>query len=250
MGATWNYAMVIGASSGMGREIARQLGAEGCRVALVARREAELRQLAQQINAAAGEERALAYAHDVTCYEQVPGLFQQIARDLGGLDLVIYSSGVMYKTAEDEYDFEEDRHTIEVNLLGAIAWLNEAAQRFARAKAGTMVGISSVAGDRGRRGFPVYCASKAALNAYLEGLRNRVGRHGVAVVTIKPGVVDTPMTQGLDKRPLLISAQEAARQILAAARRRKHTAYVPGKWRFIMFILRNIPSFLFKKLNI
>ncbi|HXG24962.1 MAG TPA: SDR family NAD(P)-dependent oxidoreductase, partial [Chthonomonadales bacterium] len=176
MGATWNYAMVIGASSGMGREIARQLGMEGCRVALIARREVELRQLAQQINAATGEERALVYAHDVTCYEQVPGLFQQIARDLGGLDLVIYSSGVMYRTAEDEYNFEEDRRTIEVNVLGAIAWLNEAARRFARAKAGTIVGISSVAGDRGRRGFPVYCASKAALNAYLEGLRNRVGR--------------------------------------------------------------------------
>lgn len=242
--------MVIGASSGIGREIARQLGAEGCRVALVARREAELRQLAQQINATAGEERALVYAHDVTCYEQVPGLFQQIARDLGGLDLVIYSAGVMYRTAEDEYNFEEDRRTIEVNVLGAIAWLNEAAQRFARAKAGTVVGISSVAGERGRRGFPVYCASKAALNAYLEGLRNRVSRHGVTVVTVKPGMVDTPMTQGLEKRPLLISAQEAARQILAAARSRKHTAYVPGTWRFIMFILRNIPSFLFKKLNI
>jgi decaprenylphospho-beta-D-erythro-pentofuranosid-2-ulose 2-reductase len=250
MDVPWNYAVIIGASSGIGREIARQLGAAGCRVALVARREAELQQLAQQVNAAAGVERALFYTHDVTCYEQVPGLFQQIARDLGGLDLVIYSSGVMYKSTEDEYDFEKDRYTIEVNLLGAIAWLNQAAQRFARAKAGTIVGISSVAGERGRRGFPVYCASKAALNTYLEGLRNRVGRYGVAVVTVKPGMVDTPMTQGIPKRPLLISAPEAARQILEAARRRKHTAYVPGKWRFIMFILRNIPSFLFKKLNI
>ncbi len=254
MSYPWKHALVVGASSGMGAEIARQLAANGCRVALVARREAELAGLAGELNAGAspssGADLALPYVHDVTCGEEVPGLFQQICRDLGGLDLIVYAAGVMPRFAEDEFSFEKDRRTIEVNVIGAIAWLNQAAERFGRGGAGTIVGISSVAGDRGRRGFPAYSASKAALNTYLEGLRNRVGRFGVAVVTVKPGPVDTPMTKGLDKLPMLISAPEAGRQILRAAERRAHTAYIPGKWRLIMFILRAIPSSIFKKLNV
>jgi NAD(P)-dependent dehydrogenase (short-subunit alcohol dehydrogenase family) len=183
-------------------------------------------------------------------YECVPALFQQIAYDLGGLDLIVYAAGVLPRLADEEYAFATDRLTMEVNVLGAMAWLNEAAQRFTRAQTGTIVGISSVAGDRGRRAMPGYCTSKAALNTYLEALRNRVARYGVAVVTVKPGPVETPMTQGMEKLPMMIPVQEAAAQILKAAKRRKTVAYVPGKWRPIMFILRSIPSAIFKKLNI
>lgn len=250
--SAWQTAIIVGASSGMGAALARQLGAQGCRVALVARREETLRQIAGEINGETGETRALVYVHDVRRYDEAPALFQQICRDLGGLDLIIYASGVMSRPSEDEYDFDRDRETIEVNVLGAMAWLNEAAQRFKAAGDGTLVGISSVAGERGRRGFPAYSASKAALTTYLEGLRNRVGRFGVAVVTIKPGPVDTPMTQGSrgQKLPLLISADEAARQILTAARHRAHTAYVPGTWGPIMTVVKAIPSFVFRKMNL
>ncbi len=255
----FKHAIIVGASSGMGEEMARQLAAEGCKVALLARREGELKSLADEINsralppggeAPAGAETARIYAHDVTCAGEVPALFQQICRDLGGLDLFIYAAGVMPRITEDEYCFEKDRAMVEVNLLGAIAWINEAAQRLERAGAGTIVGISSVAGDRGRRGQPVYCTTKAALNTYLEAVRNRVSTKGVSVVTIKPGPVHTPMTQGLDKLPMAISAPEAARQILNAARHGAHTAYVPGKWRFVMFILRSIPSSLFRRMKV
>ena len=137
-----------------------------------------------------------------------------------------------------------------MNVLGAVAWLNEAAQRFTRARAGTIVGLSSVAGDRGRRGNPVYCASKAALDTYLESLRNRLGRLGVAVVTVKPGPVATSMTAGRNQVPFLVSAEEAARQILAAARRGARVAYVPAKWRPIMYVIRHIPSVVFQRLNV
>lgn len=249
MTTAWKRALIVGASSGMGEELARLLAREGCQVALVARRADELARIAGEINAT-GAGKALFYAHDVREYECVPALFQKIALDLGGLDAVFYVAGVQPRIAPDEYDFEKDRLTIEVNVLGAVAWLNEAAQRFARAGAGTIVGISSVAGDRGRRGYPVYCTSKAAMNTYLEALRNRIGRFGVSVVTVKPGPVDTPMTKGMDKLPMLISPQQAAASILAAAKRGVHTAYIPGKWRLVMWILRSIPSFLFKKLNV
>jgi NAD(P)-dependent dehydrogenase (short-subunit alcohol dehydrogenase family) len=156
----------------------------------------------------------------------------------------------MPRITDSEYSFEKDRAMIEVNVLGAIAWLNEAAQRFEAAGSGTIVGLSSVAGDRGRRGQPVYCTSKAALDTYLEALRNRVGRTGVRVVTIKPGPVDTPLTRGLDKLPMVISAADAAQQIIAAAENGKRVAYVPGKWRPVMAIIRSIPSPIFQKLNI
>jgi short-subunit dehydrogenase len=245
----WQHAIVVGASSGIGAEIARQLGRDGCRLALVARRAAELAAVAAAINEHAPD-RARIWAHDVTDAGAVPGLFQTICRDLGGLDLLVYAAGIMPRIAESEYDFPTDRRIVEVNVLGAVAWLNEAAQRFAQARAGTIVGISSVAGDRGRRGNPVYCASKAALDTYLEAVRNRVGRHGVAVVTAKPGPVDTPMTRGMTRLPFLVSAEEAARRILAGARRGATTVYVPARWRPIMFVIRHLPSPLMKRLDL
>jgi NAD(P)-dependent dehydrogenase (short-subunit alcohol dehydrogenase family) len=189
----------------------------------------------------------LTYAHDVTCYEAIPALFQQICRDLGGLDLFIYSAGFLPRVAEDEYNFEKDRIALEVNLLGAVAWLNQAADRFGRGDAGTIVGISSVAGDRGRRGNPVYNASKAGLDTYLEALRMRLGPKGVTVLTAKPGSVSTPMTEGLGKLPLMIHPQEAASRILEAAREKRSVAYIPSKWRPIMFIIRNLPARLVPK---
>jgi len=247
----WKHAIVVGASSGIGAAVARELGRQGCRVALVARREEELRRVADAINGAgATHDLARLYVHDVTAYDEVPRLLERICRDLGGLDLIVYAAGVMPRLAADEYTFDKDRRTLEVNVLGAVAWLNEAAQRFALARAGTIVGIASVAGDRGRRGNPVYCTSKAALATYLEALRNRVGRHGVAVVTVKPGPVDTPMSRGVERRPFVIGADDAARQILAAARRRAVVAYVPRIWQPIMFVIRHLPSRVFRHLDL
>jgi short-subunit dehydrogenase len=240
----------VGASSGIGAELGRQLAAAGCDVALVARRREELDALAGHINAAPGHGRASVYPHDVTHYDGVPDLFRTICHDLGGLDLFIYCAGVMPHVAADEYSFGKDRNIIEVNVIGAIAWCNEAAQRFERGGAGTLVGISSVAGDRGRRGNPAYHASKAALDAYLESLRNRLGQFGVQVVTVKPGPVDTPMTRGLDRTPFIVSVEAAATQTLDAAARGTRHAYVPARWRPIMFLIRNIPSPIFKKLDI
>ena len=234
----------------MGESLARALAREGCTVALVARREEELRRIAESINGAAGGAAlARTYVHDVRDYEAVSSLFQQIAHDMGGLDVVVYAAGVMPPVAPDEYCFDKDRQMIEINLLGAMAWLNEAAQRFARAGTGTIVGISSVAGERGRMSMPAYCTSKAALTTYLEALRNRVARFGVKVVTVKPGPVETPMTHGL-KMPLMIPVEQATTAILAAAKQGKINVYVPGIWRVIFLVLRNIPSFVFRKSNL
>jgi len=248
---SWRHAIVVGASSGLGAAVARRLAEGGTRVALVARRQAELEAVARSITEATGDPgRSLVFAHDVTAGDEVAELVPRICRALGGLDLFVYAAGVMPRIGADEYDLAKDRAIVGVNVVGAMAWCNAIAERFARARAGTIVGISSVAGDRGRRGNPAYHASKAALDAYLEAIRNRVSRFGVRVVTVKPGPIDTPMTEGMDRLPLLVSADAAAAELLAGAARGRQVVYVPAKWRPIMFVLRHIPSFVFRRLDI
>jgi len=243
----WKRAIIVGASSGIGAALARTLAADGTLVALVARRQDKLAALASELNADALLARV--YAHDVMQTENAAPLFETITRDLGGLDLIIYAAGIMPPVGPEEYATAKDAEIIAANFTGAVAWLNEAARRFEKAQTGTIVGISSVAGDRGRRGSPVYGATKAALNSYLESLRNRIERRGAFVVTIKPGPVKTPMTEGL-KMPGMISAEQAAAEILRAAKDRVRVAYVPGKWKPIMAVIRAIPAPVFKYLNI
>jgi len=245
MSVPFTKAIVVGASSGIGEAIARQLAAEGSQVALVARRAAELDRLEH-------EQPTLfkGFVHDVRQPDETPELFERIVREMGGLDLLVYAAGVLARVAEGEYAFDKDRETIEVNLVGAMAWMNLAAARFEAARAGTILGISSIAGERGRRGQPAYGTSKAALTAYLEALRNRCSRYGVNVATAKPGFVDTPMTHGLKGLLWLISAEDAARQCLAIARKgTSATGFVPKRWALIAFVVRALPSFIFRRLN-
>lgn len=250
MSLRFQRAIIVGASSGIGAEIARQLAAQGADVALVGRRATELESVAATIRTA-GKGKAVVAVHDVTAYETAPPLFEQLVTDLGGLDLIVYAAGNLWVPAESEYDFAKDRAMIEVQVLGAMAWLNLAGAHFEAQRAGTIVGISSIAGERGRRTMPGYTTAKAGLTAWLEALRNRLSRYGVNVVTVKPGFVDTIMTQHLTKKPMLISAPRAAELILATASRGgSPSAFIPGQWGLVAMIIRNIPSFLFRRLDL
>jgi NAD(P)-dependent dehydrogenase (short-subunit alcohol dehydrogenase family) len=182
--------------------------------------------------------------------DAVPGLLEELVRELGGLDLVVFAAGVMPKVEAQEYDTAKDLQMVRVNLDGVIAWGNACANFFRSQRRGTFIGISSVAGDRGRRGAPVYGTTKAAMNTYLESLRNRLSEHGVRIVTIKPGFVATAMTEGMDGLFWLITAEEAASQILKAARSGAQVRYVPRQWWVLMTIIKSIPSFLFRKLSV
>ncbi len=250
MAPRFETALIVGASSGIGEALARRLASEGCRVALVARREERLRAITGDINGAAGQERAKAWTHDVRQWAEVPELFETICRWLGGLDLIVYASGMAYPIRFKEFDTAKDREVYEVNFLGAVAWLNPAAVRLGRLGRGTIVGIGSVAGDRGRSNNPAYNTSKAALHTYLEALRNRIARTGARVVTIKPGFVDTDMVAGMKNLLWLISADRAAEIILNKARRGVVTAYVPARWRLVSWVVRSIPSRLFRYLKV
>jgi NAD(P)-dependent dehydrogenase (short-subunit alcohol dehydrogenase family) len=233
-------ALVIGASSGIGAALVRRLANEGWRVAAVARREAELAALAGEF----ADGRVRTYPHDVRRADEARPLFDRIVAELGALDAVHYAAGVMPNVREDEYELVKDKEILEVNCLGATAWLDCAAHHFERRRAGQIVGISSIAGDRGRRGNPAYHASKAWLDAFLESLRNRLARYGVSVVTIKPGYIDTAMTQGRPKLFWVLSADECARRILNACRQRATVRYVPMRWFWVAFVIKRVPSFL------
>jgi short-subunit dehydrogenase len=233
----------------MGAALAHRLSREGYVLALVARREDLLTTLSADINKASGETIALPYVHDVSDYNAVPDLLRQIVSDLGGLDLVVYAAGVNFPPRLDEYNFDNDRQMLEINLVGAFAWLNPIAAMFQSAKSGQIIGISSVAGDRGRVGNPGYNTSKAALTTYLEALRNRLSRHGVNVITVKAGFVQTDMLKAAQRVMFPISADKAADDIWIAIHARKQQIYMPWFWSLIMFVIRNIPSILFRRMS-
>jgi short-subunit dehydrogenase len=245
-------AIIIGASSGIGAALTRRLALAGYLVAAVARRQDALEELCKSIHAnmADTEEQVIwPYVHDVTNFETVPQLFQDIVQDLGGLDLIIYAAAVQPPVSAQEYNFDKDMEMINTNLLGAIAWLNQAAIRFDRARRGQIVGISSIAGDRGRVAAPVYNTSKAGLNTYLEALRNRLSRRGITVTTVKPGFVDTRLLKNAAKTFWVISPEEAAKEIHTAIMRQQQTVYVPKRWQAVGLIIRHFPSFIFRRLS-
>jgi len=231
----------------MGAELTRRLAARGYRVAALARRTENLEALATE--AEAGPGCVLVFGHDVTDAAAVPELFEAVVRKLGGLDLFIYAAGVMPEVGADEYNTEQDFLQFAVNLAGCVAWGNETARYMQSKRAGVLVGISSIAGDRGRKPNPAYHTSKAAVSTYLESLRNRLAASGVHVCTIKPGTVLTPMTEGMQGLKWPVPVEAAVDDILRAIDKRKNTAYVPLRWLFVSLVIRHMPSFIFRRLN-
>ncbi len=241
--------IIIGASDGLGAELARKLAREGYSLALLARTKDKLDALCTELNTQA--QLARAYVHDVSEYNKVPDLLRKIVADLGGLDLVIFVAGVNYPPGGiDKFNFENDRKMIEVNLIGAMAWLHPIGEMFQSAKAGQIVGIASVAGDRGRVGNPGYNTSKAGLATYLEALRNRLTRHGVNVLTVKPGFMKTEMLKTAQgATPFAIEPEKAAADILKAMQKRKQVIYTASIWRWVMLVIRHVPSIIFRRLS-
>lgn len=241
--------IIIGASEGLGAELARCLAREGYLLALLARRKDKLDALCLELNETSQVARA--YPHDVSEFDKVPALLRKIVADLGGLDLVIFVASVNQPPGGmDKYNFENDRRMIEVNLIGGMAWLTPIAEMFQSAGSGQIVGISSVAGDRGRVGNPGYNTSKAGLTTYLEALRNRLSRRGVNVLTVKPGFMKTEMLKAAGgPTPFAVEPSKAAQDILKAMKKRKQVIYTASIWRWIMLAIQHTPSVIFRRLS-
>ena len=164
---------------------------------------------------------------------------------------VIVLFGYMNDNEIVEKNQIEFLRTLNVNFVGAANITNIIAQDFMKKKAGTIIGISSVAGERGRQSNYIYGASKAGFSVYLDGLRNRLSLHNVHVMTVKPGFVHTKMTENLNLPKLLtVSPEYFAIKLFKASQKKKNTLYINWFWRYIMLIIKNIPEFIFKKLKI
>src|SRR5262249_17818642 len=222
-----------GASSGIGRALARELAGQGCKVGLVARRRELLAELAKEIEVKGG---TAAYAPaDVAEREPTLAAIAEIARQLGPVDLLIANAGVGAPTMLDPINIFDVEKMFRVNLLGAIYAIEAVLPDMLERGQGHLAAVSSMAAYKGLPGESAYCASKAALNTYMEGLRIQLRDKGIAVTTICPGFVRTPMTAVNEfHMPWLLEADEAARRIVRALRRRKKVYKVP--WQMSLFM--------------
>ena len=167
----------------------------------------------------------------------------------GSLNAAVFV-GSMPEQSEIDQDPELIDGVVQDSFTGPIRFLHLLAPHMEERESGTIIGVGSVAGDRGRVGNYVYGAAKAGFHAYLSGLRNRLGRKGVHVVTAKPGFVDTGMTWGIEGMFLVASPEDVADSLLKAVKKKRNVIYTPWFWRYIMLIIRSVPEFIFKKLSI
>ena len=240
--------LVLGATSSIAIATLRLLVAPSRRFMLVARSGDRLTAVAQDLRArgAASVDFWVMNLDDTTAHAEMLGV---AAERLGSIDLALIAHGVLGDQQAAESDFETAAGILHTNFMSTVSLLTWLGNYFQAQRSGTLAVISSVAGDRGRKSNYVYGASKGALNIFLEGLRNRIDRDGVQVLTIKPGFVATPMTAHVEQNFLFASPQQVARGILRAVEQRRDVVYVPGFWALIMFLVRAIPGFQFKKMN-
>ncbi|AZP11737.1 SDR family NAD(P)-dependent oxidoreductase [Undibacterium parvum] len=169
----------------------------------------------------------------------------------GRVDIVLIAHGSLPEQTQCQDDLQACREALEVNGLSPVLYAEAFAKHMAKADHGTIALIGSVAGDRGRKSNYVYGAAKGLVTRYAQGLQHRFASTGVKVVLIKPGPTDTPMTAHLKGQGVkLASVEDVARKIVVAIERGQSVAYVPSKWKFIMFVIAHIPSFIFNKIDI
>lgn len=240
--------LLIGATSAIARATARCFAAKGAALFLVARNGTLLETIAEELRRC-GASQVETAVMDVLEYHRHDSLATQAAERLGGLDLAIIAHGTLPNQKACESSFEVTRRELEVNELSVISLLTSLGNYFETMRSGTLVVFSSVAADRGRQSNYVYCAAKSAVTVFLQGLRNRLHRAGVSVVTLKIGRVDTPMTAGFKKGILWAQPGKVAAGICKAIERRSDVAYVPPYWRGVMMIIKAIPEVSFKRLR-
>ncbi len=241
--------LIIGATSAIAEETAKRYARKGASLYLLGRNEERLADLARDlaIRGAASTSFARFEAADFASHE---ALIDDAIRALGGLDIVLIAHGTLGDQKACEQSFELALGELTTNAISVISLLTHLANRLEAQRSGTIAVISSVAGDRGRRSNYVYGTAKGAVSIFLQGLRNRLHKSGVHVLTIKPGFVDTPMTAALEKGPLWTRPATIARGIERAIERKKDVVYLPARWGAIMLIIRSIPERIFKAMSL
>lgn len=241
------WILVLGANSDMALATAGRFARAGYNLYLASRNQVELEKNAADLTLRFGvQARALPFdGRDFVTHQH---FYATLAEKPQG---VILAFGTMHDQGLAQKDFELAREMVETNYLGAISILEIVAADLAARKSGFIVGVSSVAGGRGRQSNYLYGSSKAGLSAYLGGLRHRLHKFGVSVLTVKPGFIATKMTAHLDLPPKLTAQPEdVAEAIFKGVEKKKNIIYVKPIWRLIMLIIVHLPEYVFKKTNL
>jgi short-subunit dehydrogenase len=243
--------LIVGPTSDIGRAVAHELAARGYSLILAARDCDELGRVAADLRLHHGTievEEEVFEALDVASHARLV----DVCWERCNLQGIVACHGYMCDQVLADVEPEQAQRTLDVNLKSYVSLLTPVARRLRARGSGFICAVSSVAGDRGRQSNYTYGASKAGLNVYLQGLRNRLAPYGVAVITVKPGFVDTAMTWGVLKpgSPIVASPERVARDVVRAIERGRDVVYTPWFWRWIMLVIRSIPERVFKRLTL
>lgn len=241
--------LVIGATSAIAEHCARIWAARGDGLYLVARNEESLKTIAADLRVRGAKETQSHYM-DLNEMDGHAAMLDAAEAAMGGIDTVLIAHGTLSNQKACEQSVRETLAEINTNALSTISLLTHIANRFEAKQAGTIAAISSVAGDRGRASNYVYGSAKAMVTAFTSGLRQRLHKSNVAMVTIKPGFLDTPMTASFKKGLLWAKPVDVAAMIVRAIDKRKDEVYVPAFWWAVMVIIKNLPEKIFLKLNL
>lgn len=242
-------AMIVGATSGIAEAVIHEMAKNNYMITLVGRNSEKLQTLANHFKVIYQREFYY-YVLDMNDMEKYQNCITEVTNKMQGLDVVFMAHGTLSDQKKCEHSVELTLQEFKTNLLSMIAFLTLVANYFEQQKSGVIAVISSCAGDRGRQSNYVYGAAKAGLSFFLQGLRNRLYKSNVHVLTIKPGFIDTPMTVNFKKGLLWVKPDCIATQIVKAIENKKDIIYTPRFWWGIMLIIKSIPEKLFKRLSL
>ena len=244
-----NKVVIVGATSAIAENVARIFATRGDSLYLLARDGMRCEAIAQDLRVR-GASAAHAGTLDVCDFAAHASAVERACEALGGIDVVLIAHGTLPDQARCDADTGYALHEFAVNGTATLALSNLIVKKLEAQGSGTLAVISSVAGDRGRASNYLYGSAKAAVSTYLSGLRQRLNARGINVLTIKPGFVDTPMTAAFKKGALWAKPDAIARGIVRAIDHRRGMMYLPGFWLIIMFVIRAIPEFLFRRIKL
>lgn len=243
--------LILAATSTICRHVALQLAKPGDRICLAARNLPELSRIASDLALRNSCEFVIERRFDAFEFGAHAQLVEDCVEALGGIDVVVIGSGELGDQIEARNSIPSIRAIIDSNYTGIATILASISTEMLRQGGGHIVVLSSVAGDRGRQSNYIYGSAKCGISTYLEGLENRLHRHGIRVSTIKLGFVDTRMIFTTTNKFLVASPTSVGKQIAGLVRKgRSGVTYIPGFWRYIMFIISIIPSYVFKRMSL
>ncbi len=242
--------LVLGANSLIAQAAASHFAAEGHEIIFCGRKQDEPEKYANDF-AIRYKCKSRAEYIDALDYPSHKKFIEEVLAKTPQIDYVLIVFGYLGTQEKAQVDFNEAHRIIDTNYTGVVSVCELLAAEFESVKKGNIAVISSVAGDRGRQSNYMYGSAKGGLSVYLSGLRNRLYKSGVNVLTIKPGFVNTPMTYGMPlPKPLVSSPEKVGKDIFKAMKKRKSVVYTPFFWWWIMKIITSIPEFMFKKLKL